>query len=459
MGSRAPLSYGGVDYQDTSCGWPGCAFLAGGPDFVVADDTGVYSADGTGDFHVVLFHDTTNGLYETWYLRSDLWGEPKLPGGFFDAYEGGVGAAIDRVDYYCEEGAFPAQGRARITSGAVPNRSCRGSRPPPRLAVGVGSGSGVALDSATGCSISDNLISENTDGGISITASTAVEVTHDEVVGNGGIGVVWDAGSREVAISENSVYGNGGLGIDLLGDGVTPNDGDNDDPAKPDRGYDFPAFSAGGFPLMDGKAEVSGTAPPGARVESYYPGAVPDPGGHGRGQTCLGHATADADGSLTASLSDLAGGGYLSAIAISPAGDPSGAGSTSEFPGSVRLRTAYRVGASVSGGHGTVDPGSQVAFQGDSATVNIHPESNHHVASIADDGTYMAVANPYVIQDVRAHHDVVATFAADEPPPPVVPPGPLPATGWDQVPLLLAAGLLTLLGLISLALGMIDLRR
>jgi protocatechuate 3,4-dioxygenase beta subunit len=43
--------------------------------------------------------------------------------------------------------------------------------------------------------------------------------------------------------------------------------------------------------------------------------------------------------------------------------------------------------------------------------------------------------------------------------PPAVAPEQLPATGWNQLPLLLAAGLLMLLGLISLMLGVVQLRR
>ncbi len=46
------------------------------------------------------------------------------------------------------------------------------------------------------------------------------------------------------ASAMNAVYNNGGLAIDLMADGVTPNDGNNDNPAKANRGYNFPVFSS-----------------------------------------------------------------------------------------------------------------------------------------------------------------------------------------------------------------------
>ncbi|GEM_PF-2797633 len=454
MGTRAPLGYGGVNYQDTLFGLPGCAFIASEPDFVISDNAQVLAGNGTSNFHVVLFHDLTNDLYETWYLRSDIWGEPDQPGGFFDAYEGGVAASIDRTDYYWEEDVFVAQGAGvdYLWNGTQPVVS--GFQDPPRLVVGVGSRSGVALNGATGCTISSNMIGDNGGNGISFMASTENEITLNEIVGNEGIGVVvWDRESYSVKISTNSIYGNGGLGIDLLGDGVTPNDGNNNNPEKPNRGYNFPVFSASEIPLLEGGVSVSGTAPPGAAVQFYSVGVTPDSSGHGGGQTYLGQATAAADGSFTASLTDLRGDGYLSAIAISPAGDASGAGNASEFSQNVGLRTAHSISASVSGEHGKVDPASQVVFQGNKATINIHPDDGYHIASISDNGAPAAVSSPYVINDVRANHTVVVTFAKDEAN------GELPATGFDLLPLLLAAGLLMLLGLAALAMGTIQLRR
>jgi hypothetical protein len=72
----------------------------------------------------------------------------------------------------------------------------------------------------------------------------------------------------------------------------------------------------------------------------------------------------------------------------------------------------YTVGASVSGGHGTVAPTSQqVAYEG-TASIDLTPESGYRVATITDNGATMPVADPYVIHNVTADHSVVVAFTA-----------------------------------------------
>ena len=65
------------------------------------------------------------------------------------------------------------------------------------------------------------------------------------------------------------------------------------------------------------------------------------------------------------------------------------------------------VTASVSGGHGSVDPASQVIDCNGTATIDITTDANYHIASITDNGTPVAIANPYVISNVTADHNVV----------------------------------------------------
>ncbi len=284
----------------------------------------------------------------------------------------------------------------------------------PNALNGVEITSGADSNTVGGSQPGSNLIGFNGQDGVGITSSTDNVVSHNQITDNTGIGVVvWNAAAIRNEISENSIYGNGELGIDLGGDGVTPNDGDNNNPAKPNRGYNFPEFSAAQYPLSGGDVTVSGTAPPNAMVELYYVGTAPDPSGHGEGQTYLDSTTADGSGDFSATLSGLAGGDELSAIAISPAGDPSGEGNTSEFSENVTVIQTYTINAVVSGTGGAVDPTSQTVFEGDDASIDITPDAGYHIESITDNGAPAAAADPYIIQNVQEDHDVVVTFASD----------------------------------------------
>ncbi|RJP35091.1 MAG: hypothetical protein C4536_01435, partial [Actinobacteria bacterium] len=73
----------------------------------------------------------------------------------------------------------------------------------------------------------------------------------------------------------------------------------------------------------------------------------------------------------------------------------------------------FTVDASVSGGHGSVDPASQSVDYGSTTAVDITPDEGYHIASITDNGTPAPVADPYVIPDVKEDHDVVVSFAID----------------------------------------------
>ena len=73
----------------------------------------------------------------------------------------------------------------------------------------------------------------------------------------------------------------------------------------------------------------------------------------------------------------------------------------------------FTVDASVSGGHGAVDPPTQtVAYKG-TAAVNIQPETGYHIDTISDNGEPQTITNPYVITQVAADHDVEVTFEPD----------------------------------------------
>ena len=72
------------------------------------------------------------------------------------------------------------------------------------------------------------------------------------------------------------------------------------------------------------------------------------------------------------------------------------------------------VSASVTGGNGTVSPASQQINYGANASVTITPDAHYHIASITDNGTPVAIASPYVINNVTAAHTVVVSFAIDQ---------------------------------------------
>ena len=73
----------------------------------------------------------------------------------------------------------------------------------------------------------------------------------------------------------------------------------------------------------------------------------------------------------------------------------------------------FIVNASVSGGHGSVAEATQTVNYGGTATVHINADTGYHIDSITDNGANMPIANPYVINNVRAGHNVVVNFAAD----------------------------------------------
>ncbi|HEY3276373.1 MAG TPA: hypothetical protein VGJ94_07110 [Syntrophorhabdaceae bacterium] len=98
----------------------------------------------------------------------------------------------------------------------------------------------------------------------------------------------------------------------------------------------------------------------------------------------------------------------------------------------------YTVGASVSGGHGSVSPATQAVSYGASASITLSPDTGYHIAGLIDNGQSVTnvssfrtknghvaapaqtapgkaamVANPYVIGNVTEDHNIVVTYAID----------------------------------------------
>jgi hypothetical protein len=70
----------------------------------------------------------------------------------------------------------------------------------------------------------------------------------------------------------------------------------------------------------------------------------------------------------------------------------------------------FTVKASVKGGSGTVDPGTQAVPPGGSASIDIKPDAGYHIASITDNGDSVEIADPYVIGEVTEDHEVEVVF-------------------------------------------------
>jgi len=77
----------------------------------------------------------------------------------------------------------------------------------------------------------------------------------------------------------------------------------------------------------------------------------------------------------------------------------------------------YTVNASVTGGHGSVDPATQSVDYGDSASIGISPDGGYRVASITDNGQAVTIDDPYMtsyeISSVMEDHTVVVTFSIE----------------------------------------------
>jgi parallel beta-helix repeat protein len=275
---------------------------------------------------------------------------------------------------------------------------------------------GVSLDNGAnsntigGSAAGANLIANNGRDGVAITGSTDCVVSHNQVLGNTRIGVVvWDTAAVRNKVSRNSIYGNGGLGIDLLGNGVTDNDGNNNNLDKPNRGYNFPVFTAGEFGVESGNVEVSGTAPPNAIIEFYYVGAAADPSGHGEGNTFLGSTTADGAGDFAITLTGLSAGDEISAIAISPAGDPSGEGNTSEFSANAGVKVLYTLSTGqVGSGSVSKNPAQATYDHGTVVTLTANPAAGWHFVEWS--GDLSGSTNPAQLT-MDGNKTVIATFA------------------------------------------------
>ena len=175
---------------------------------------------------------------------------------------------------------------------------------------------------------------------------------------NGAQGVVIVGGGSGNSIQSNSIHSNGGIGIDLGDDGVTFNDGDDEDDGV-NRLQNFPVITS--VADKGTAATITGTldSRPDTqyRIELFSSGACDD-SGFGEGETMLGSTSVTTDGSGDATFEISVGGaaGSITATATDPDGN------TSEFS---RCPTTVR-GASIAN-PGSYVYGIAVAMHGEGA--------------------------------------------------------------------------------------------
>jgi hypothetical protein len=72
----------------------------------------------------------------------------------------------------------------------------------------------------------------------------------------------------------------------------------------------------------------------------------------------------------------------------------------------------YSINASVSGGHGKVDPPSQKINHGEKATITITPDEGYKITGIMDNGNPIGITNPLVLNNVTINHSIVVGFVS-----------------------------------------------
>jgi parallel beta-helix repeat protein len=153
-----------------------------------------------------------------------------------------------------------------------------------------------------GTDVTGTLTLGNADRGIVITDANHTTIQGNIIAHNAldGIGVR-DNVSTSNQLLGNSIFGNAGLGIDLLLDGVTPNDdGDTDD--GPNHLQNFPVLQSvtngGGMTTITGR--LNSAASTTYRIEFFANDSI-DSSGYGEGQIFLGfkNATTNGSGNIT----------------------------------------------------------------------------------------------------------------------------------------------------------------
>jgi CSLREA domain-containing protein len=205
-----------------------------------------------------------------------------------------------------------------------------------------------------------NTIRFNTANGVALTGGLVVggasnynSIVSNTIASNGmdGVLVVSGVGNR---INGNAIFSNAQQGIDLLGDGVTPNDPNDTDPAANPNANNLQNFPVIAFAVRNtdtGVTTITGTLDGGAQGAVYFIELFANPacdGTNGEGQTSLGGvltAAANANGDVSFSFQTNVNvsGQVITATATSAVTDAETnvtTNDTSEFSACVAVTTA-----------------------------------------------------------------------------------------------------------------------
>jgi hypothetical protein len=184
-----------------------------------------------------------------------------------------------------------------------------------------------------GMNVSGDVAVPNTNG-VVINMAVNTTVSRNVIAGNLGTGVgvandlPWTGDDLAIGnrITQNAIYDNGGLGIELVPDGVTPNDPSDTD-TGPNNLMNFPVLASA--MATQGQLVVTGTIdtpnPMSVKLEFFANSAPDDLTGYGEGEIYLGEARPNATGAFTAVLPAVSPGTWISATATDRDGN------TSEF--------------------------------------------------------------------------------------------------------------------------------
>jgi len=193
--------------------------------------------------------------------------------------------------------------------------------------------------------VDNNVISGNPTGMVLDNAGTNNSITSNKIgldvlgtsaIGNASTGVLV-SGASSASIRKNSISNNVLLGIDLVGDGVSANDGGDLD-SGPNNLQNFPELSEA---LPGALGRVVGTlnsTPNTTFIVDFYSNRAGDGSGFGEGERYLGSKAVTTDGSGNASFdvtlnAAIGGSELVSATATDPNGN------TSEFSANALANT------------------------------------------------------------------------------------------------------------------------
>lgn len=72
----------------------------------------------------------------------------------------------------------------------------------------------------------------------------------------------------------------------------------------------------------------------------------------------------------------------------------------------------YQINASVSGGHGKVEPAKQTVEHGGKVSLTITPDDGYKITGIIDNGNLVGIKNPFELTNVVAAHNIVVAFTS-----------------------------------------------